>query len=83
MNVSTYNLVLVQEFNLIKVPRHREDLEKFSVQTSIYEEVYSIIRIYNCLFNLELLNSYGGIIVAWRRMIIWNVDGCGGKELVV
>ena len=70
MNVSIYNLVLVQEFNLIKVPRHREDLEKFSVQTSIYEEVYSIIRIYNCLFYLELLNSYCGIIVAWPRMII-------------
>ena len=57
MNVSIYNLVLVQEFNLIKVPRHREDLEKFSVQTLIYEEVFSIIKIYNCLFNLGLLNS--------------------------
>ena len=45
MNVSIYNLVLVQDFNLIRVPRHREDLEKFSVQTSIYREVYSIIRI--------------------------------------
>ena len=58
MNVSTYNLVLVQKFNLIKVPRHREDLEKFSVQTSIYEEVYSIIRIYNYLVNLGSLNGY-------------------------
>ena len=58
MNVSIYNLVLVQEFNLIKVPRHREDLEKFSVQTSIYEEVYGIIRIYNYLVNLGSLNSY-------------------------
>ena len=48
MNVSIYNLVLEQDFNPIKVPRHREDLEKFSVQTSIYKEVCSIIRIYNC-----------------------------------
>ena len=32
IDVSIYNLVLVQDFNLIKVPRHREDLEKFSVQ---------------------------------------------------
>ena len=58
MNVSIYNLVQVQEFILIKVPRHLEDLEKFSVQTSIYEEVYSIIRIYNYLVNLGSLNSY-------------------------
>ena len=48
IDVSIYNLVLVQDFNPIKVPRHREDLEKFSVQTSICEEVCSIIRIYNC-----------------------------------
>ena len=32
INVSIYNLVLVQDFNLIKVPRRREDLEKFSVK---------------------------------------------------
>ena len=58
MNVSIYNLVLVQEFNLIKVPRHRDDIEKFSVQTSIYGEVNSITRIYNYLVNLGSLNSY-------------------------
>ena len=31
MNISINNLVLEQDLNPLKVPRHREDLKKFSV----------------------------------------------------
>ena len=61
MNVSINILVLVQDFNPIRVPRYWEDLENFQFKPRCVRR---------------------GIIIAGTRMIICNVNGCGGKNLV-